>query len=58
MATNINVENLVINKIKDKETYDYIATNDLFNSEQVYSIEYPDTSVQYIEQELTSAKKA
>ena len=57
MATNINVENLVINKIKDEETYDYIAANNLFNSNEVYSIEYPNTSVRHTEQELTEAQK-
>lgn len=39
MATSKDINNLVINKIENKEVYDYMVQNNLINDDELYLIE-------------------
>lgn len=44
MATEKNINNLVINKVENKEVYDYMVTNNLINEDELYFVKGEDAS--------------
>ena len=44
MATEKNINNLVINKVENKEVYDYMVTSNLINEDELYFVQGEDAS--------------
>lgn len=44
MATEKNINNLIINKVENQEVYDYMVTNNLINEDELYFVQGEDAS--------------
>lgn len=57
MTTEMNIKNLIINKVESQEVFDYMIVNSLVNENELYLVQGEDYSVLYTEQSLTEEQK-
>lgn len=57
MATEKSISNLVINKVKNQEVYDYMASHNLINEDELYLVQDTETGSIIVDSELSDTSE-
>lgn len=57
MATEKSISNLVINKVKNQEVYDYMASHNLINEDELYLVQDTETGGIIVDSELSNTSE-
>lgn len=57
MATEKSISNLVINKVKNQEVYDYMASHNLINEDELYLVQDTETGGIIVDSELSDTSE-